>query len=117
MSEVKFASFWHGPELSPYEHACLASFAAHGDEVALYCYEKPANVPSGIQIKDARRILPIEATQHFRLNGLPSMAHFTDYFRYVMFTRTEEIWVDTDMLRAVALPLPCVVTAEGGDHA
>jgi len=25
--------------------------------------------------------------------------------------------VDTDMLRAVALPLPCVVTAEGGDHA
>ena len=25
--------------------------------------------------------------------------------------------VDTDMLRAVALPLPCVVTVEGGDHA
>lgn len=105
MSEVKFASFWHGPELSPYEHACLASFTAYGNEVSLYCYEKPANVPSGIQIRDARRILPIETTQHFRLNGLPSMAHFTDYFRYMMFAKTEETWVDTDMLLLKAFDL------------
>ncbi len=26
------------------------------------------------------------------------MAHFTDYFRFVMFTKTDEVWVDTDML-------------------
>ncbi|MEM5390081.1 hypothetical protein VSR68_42235 [Paraburkholderia phymatum] len=98
MSEVSFASFWHGPELSPYEHACLKSFAAYGDEVSLYCYRTPTNVPANIHIKDAGAVVPRESTQYFRFNGTPSLAHFADYFRYVMFTRTDEIWVDTDML-------------------
>ncbi|WP_246278989.1 hypothetical protein [Paraburkholderia ultramafica] len=26
------------------------------------------------------------------------MAHFTDYFRFAMFTKTDQIWIDTDML-------------------
>jgi hypothetical protein len=66
--------------------------------VSLYCYETPANLPATIHIKDARFILPIESTRYFRINGTPSLAHFTDYFRYIMFTRTNEIWIDTDLL-------------------
>ncbi|WP_429291840.1 hypothetical protein [Paraburkholderia sp. CI3] len=33
----------------------------------------------------------------FPVNGVPSMAHFTDYFRFIMFTKTDEIWADTDI--------------------
>ncbi|CAD6508376.1 hypothetical protein ACFQ3P_00790 [Paraburkholderia sabiae] len=33
------------------------------------------------------------------------MAHFTDYFRYMMFAKAEETWVDTDMLLLKAFDL------------
>src|ERR1700744_2727389 len=98
MSKARFASFWHGPELSPYEIACLNSFTAYGSEVALYSYEPIANLPAGVTAKDASAILPRDSLNDFPINGVPSMAHFTDYFRFVMFTKTDEIWVDTDLL-------------------
>jgi hypothetical protein len=98
MSKARFASFWHGPELSPYEIACLNSFTMFGSEVALYSYEPIANLPPHVIAKDARAILPRDSLNDFPINGVPSMAHFTDYFRFVMFTKTDEIWVDTDML-------------------
>jgi hypothetical protein len=98
MSNAKFASFWHGPELSPYEVACLTSFTAYGSEVALYSYSEIKNLPKGVIAKDANAIVPPSALTAFSIDGTPSMAHFTDYFRFLMFTRTDEIWVDTDML-------------------
>jgi hypothetical protein len=108
MSRARFASFWHGPELSPYEVACLNSFTAYGAEVALYSYEPIANLPTGVIAKDAGAILPPDALNDFPIHGVPSMAHFTDYFRFVMFTKTDEIWIDTDMvlLRDFDLDLP-----------
>ncbi|MGF6856999.1 hypothetical protein [Paraburkholderia sp. CI3] len=48
--------------------------------------------------KDATTILPRDSLNDFPIHGVPSMQHFTDYFRFVMFTKTDEIWVDTDML-------------------
>ncbi|MFT4064047.1 hypothetical protein [Paraburkholderia sp.] len=98
MSKARFASFWHGPELSPYEIACLNSFSAYGSEVALYSYEPIANLPGNVIAKDASAILPRDSLNDFPIHGVPSMAHFTDYFRFVMFTKTDEIWVDTDLL-------------------
>ncbi|QQC64116.1 hypothetical protein [Paraburkholderia ginsengisoli] len=98
MSKARFASFWHGPELSPYEVACLNSFTAFGSEVALYSYEPIRNLPTGVAAKDASAILPPDALNDFPIHGVPSIAHFTDYFRFVMFTKTDEIWIDTDML-------------------
>lgn len=98
MSKARFASFWHGPDLSPYELACLKSFTAYGNEVALYSYHEVKNLPRGVIAKDASTILSSDSLNDFPINGVPSMAHFTDYFRFMMFTRTDEIWVDTDML-------------------
>ncbi|OLL30493.1 hypothetical protein BTH42_17245 [Burkholderia sp. SRS-W-2-2016] len=98
MSKARFASFWHGPELSPYEIACLNSFTLYGSEVALYSYEPIANLPPRVIAKDASAILPRDSLNDFPIHGVPSMAHFTDYFRFVMFTKTDEIWVDTDLL-------------------
>ncbi|MEX3785453.1 hypothetical protein [Paraburkholderia sp. BR14374] len=98
MRKARFASFWHGPELSPYEVACLSSFTQYGSEVALYSYEPIAGLPPGVSAKDATTILPRDSLNDFPIRGMPSMQHFTDYFRFVMFTKTDEIWVDTDML-------------------
>ena len=98
MSSARFASFWHGPELSAYEVACLSSFTAYGSDVALYTYGEVENVPKGVIVKDASEIVKSDALTAFSIDGTPSMAHFTDYFRFVMFTKTDEIWVDTDML-------------------
>ncbi|MGY6202553.1 hypothetical protein [Paraburkholderia strydomiana] len=98
MSSARFASFWHGPELSAYEVACLSSFTAYGNDVALYTYGEVQNVPKGVIVKDASEIVKSDALTAFSIDGTPSMAHFTDYFRFVMFTKTDEIWVDTDML-------------------
>lgn len=98
MSHARFASFWHGAELSPYEVASLSSFAAYGNEVTLYSYHAPGNLPAGVQAKDANQILPPDALDDFPIDGVPSVAHFSDYFRYAMFTKTDQIWIDTDML-------------------
>ncbi|SMG12725.1 hypothetical protein [Paraburkholderia susongensis] len=99
MRKTRFASFWHGPELSPYEIACLNSFTLYGSEVALYSYGPIANLPPGVIAKDAREILPPDTLSDFAIHGVPSIAHFSDYFRFAMFTKTDEIWVDTDLLQ------------------
>jgi hypothetical protein len=98
MSQARFASFWHGPELSPYEAASLRSFTAYGSAVSLYSYEAIKDLPAGVMAKDAREILPPDALNDFPIKGVPSIAHFSDYFRFAMFTKTDEIWIDTDML-------------------
>lgn len=98
MSQIRFASFWHGPELSPYEVASLRSFTAHGSAVSLYSYEPIKDLPPGVMAKDAREILPSDALNDFRVQGVPSIVRFSDYFRFAMFTKTDDIWIDTDML-------------------
>ncbi|NUY34408.1 hypothetical protein F0160_28515 [Paraburkholderia sp. JPY303] len=98
MSDAKFATFWNDPELSPYEIACLNTFTANGSEIAVYSYKPISNLPKGVIEKDARSILPADSLSAFPVNGVSSMAHFTDYFRLIMFTKTDEIWADTDIL-------------------
>jgi hypothetical protein len=98
MEKAKFASFWHGGDLSSYEIACLTSFAAYGNEVSVYSYDPVPRLPAGIVAKDASQIASRDSLNDFPVNRVPSMAHFTDYFRFLLFTKTDEIWVDTDML-------------------
>ncbi|MBT2794697.1 hypothetical protein [Paraburkholderia strydomiana] len=98
MINAWFASFWHGPELSPYEFACLDSFAKHGSDVVLYSYGAIGNLPKSVVARDAAAILPATELNAFSINGVPSMAHFTDYIRFVMFQKTGKIWTDTDVL-------------------
>ncbi|MEM5295959.1 hypothetical protein VSR82_16660 [Burkholderia sp. JPY481] len=98
MSDAKFATFWNGPELSPYEIACLNTFIANGSEIAVYSYKPISNLPKGVIEKDAQSILSADSLSAFPVNGVPSLAHFTDYFRLIMFTKTDEIWADTDIL-------------------
>jgi alpha 1,4-glycosyltransferase len=111
-----FATFWAGNSISPYELACLKSFGLHGYEVELFTYNELSDLPEGVHRQDAREILGREYMDSFILNGRPSLAHFADFFRYALLSRTSFIWIDSDllMLRAFDRPLPNTILAT--DH-
>lgn len=88
------ASLWIGAELSWLEQLCLTSFVDHGHEVVLFTYDAVANVPSGVRIADAAKILPSEKIIRHARTGSP--AYHADLFRLHMLKQTDYIWVDTD---------------------
>lgn len=98
MEPPKFATFWHGDELSPYELACLLSFINQKHDLVIYTYGRIRNLPESLPVRDAREIIAPDSMQLFAVGGKPSVSHFTDYFRFVMFTKTDRIWVDTDII-------------------
>lgn len=112
-------SFWHGGPLSPYEALCLTSFVQHGHAVELFTYDPGLAVPAGVTRRDAAEILPEDRVYFYR-NGLGrgSVAGFTNLFRYLLLTREEGWWVDTDVLcLASDLPQgPAYFAWEGPDH-
>jgi hypothetical protein len=98
MKKPVFATFWQGRDLSPYDLACLASFKKHGHEVVVYYYERPENLPEWVIPGNAREILAPDFMGSFIVEGKASLAHFSDYFRYMMCLNTEYVWVDMDIL-------------------
>ena len=93
---IRFGSFWSG-FLSPYEVSCLSSFARKGHNVVLYSYEKMQNLPAGIQQMDAGQIVDRSYLHRFITNGKCNVAAFSDYFRYLMFLKTDLCWIDADL--------------------
>jgi hypothetical protein len=93
-----FGTFWAGPRLSAFEAACLQSFAVRGHPVTLFSFERVENVPDGVSLANAQGIVDISTTTRFLINGQPSLSHFSDYFRYVMFSKTDLVWIDTDVM-------------------
>jgi len=94
----RLASFWHGGPLSGLELACLASFVRQGYEVTVYSYDKLQRLPEGVREGDARTIVDIKYLYSFMVLGKPSLAHFSDLFRYRLFEATGEAWIDADLL-------------------
>lgn len=88
--------FWHGPPLSRLERLCIASFVANGHRVDLYAYEEPANVPAGVQVKDAAQVLNREYLFSHKRTG--SVGLFTDWFRYRLLLDHGGIWADADVV-------------------
>jgi len=97
-SQLSFASFWAGQGVPALDKACLLSFASHGHPVTLYSFEAVESLPDGIAVRDAREIAPLAPMDAFLYEGKPNVAHFSDYFRYLLLQRTECVWIDTDML-------------------
>lgn len=108
MDDLRFASFWHGGDLSPYEAACLASFAGHGYDVDLFSFRPMANLPLGVANRDAREVVDEGSVGSFLVEGKPDLSHFSDYFRYKLFLASDSVWIDSDMvcLRRFEEPLP-----------
>ena len=93
---TRFGTFWSGT-LSPYETSCLASFIKNGYEVVLYSFEEIRDLPDGVQRADARKIVDRSYLDRFITNRATNVASFSDYFRYLMFLKTDLCWTDTDI--------------------
>jgi hypothetical protein len=92
-----FATFWHGP-LNPTVYSCAASFPASGAGLRIYTYEAGLDAPKGVEVADARSICPDETLLHRYMSaGKPSVATFSDRFRYNMIRQTGCCWVDADI--------------------
>jgi len=99
-----YATFWQGP-LPPLIAACLASFPAQGLGLTLFAYAPIPALPNGVQLCDAREILPDPALiARYRVAGQSSLATFADRFRYEMLAQTDLCWVDSDMIALRPLP-------------
>ena len=96
--KIKFATFWHGDALSPYEWMCLKSFRSKHEEVFLVSYEDKASVPEGIQIINANDVCDKTLLDKFIYHGRASLAGFTDYFRYKLIHKYDFCWFDADMI-------------------
>ena len=96
--EGEFATFWQGP-LDPLIYSCLASFAHVGAHLRVYSYDRDCEVPSGVELADARSICANETlVGRYIADGRQSFAKFSNLFRYRMIRQTGLCWVDTDML-------------------
>jgi hypothetical protein len=95
---VGFATFWQGP-VTPLTYTCLASFSHHGVGLRVYSYDGSIEVPPGIEVADARLIISDETCRtRYLVDGQPSLARFTNLFRYEMIRQTSFCWVDADIL-------------------
>jgi hypothetical protein len=85
---------WIGGNLGPVAVACLTSFVRHGHRVVLYCYDPPKDVPEGVELADAEKIVPFDRAIRHKRTG--SYAVFADLFRYELQRRGLGLWIDCD---------------------
>ncbi len=98
MDDPHFATFWHGGDPSPYEAACLASFASYGYGVDVFSFRPLKDLPPGVANRDAHEVVDEGAVGAFLVEGKPDLSHFSDYFRYMLFLTSSSIWIDSDMV-------------------
>ena len=94
MSEI-INSVWIGNELGPVHAACLRSFVRHGYDIVLHCYESPVDLPDGVRLFDAAKLMPRE--QIFRNKRTGSLAMAADIYRYRMQREGMGLYVDCDV--------------------
>jgi hypothetical protein len=94
-----FHAFWSGPSLSGYEALCLRSLAASGQKILLFSYDMTLPVPEGVELVDAREVLPGDRAHEFvYATGERSPALFSDLFRYEVVRRFGGWYVDLDVV-------------------
>jgi len=108
-------SLWIGPHLGWLEQLGVASWLAHGHRAVLWTYHPVEGVPSGVDWRDAREILPESAITYHRFSG--SVSLFSNRFRYHLFQRHGATWFDTDvfLLRPFTDASPYVYAWESAD--
>lgn len=104
---------WIGPALSRLERACFRSVLRAGHSLILYCYDLPAGVPEGVEIRDAATILPRERIIR---HSSGSVSLFSNLFRYELQRLGAGIWIDSDvyLFRAIDDPSPYLFGYEDG---
>lgn len=93
----RVASLWIGNRLTILEKLCLKSFHDVGQTPILYCYQPIENIPSYVEMRDAREVLPLNANNRIFVDPVfQSPAVHADLFRLHLMAKTDEIWVDCD---------------------
>ncbi len=95
-------SLWIGPRLEALHAACLNSFLRHGHRVVLHVYEPPEDVPAGVELCDAARLMKPEELRRDRWKQ--SYALSSDIYRYRLLRADMGAWVDTDVFCVRPLP-------------
>ncbi len=79
----------------------MVSFRDAGHHVKLYTYNSVKNIPNGIEVADAKEILPDSEIIYYKRKNHPfygSFAAHSDKFRYHMLNQCERtIWADADV--------------------
>jgi hypothetical protein len=88
-------AFWVGRELGPLHAACLRSFVKHGHKTTLHVYDTPIDVPGGVELADASRLM--KDTEIIRHKKTGSLAIASDIFRYRILTEGLGVYVDCDV--------------------
>lgn len=96
-------ALWIGPALGNLHAACLRSFVLAGHRVRLHCYDIPLNVPPGVEISDASRLMPRERIVHYRSNGSPSL--FSNLYRLKILEAGIGPYVDCDVFCLKPIPM------------
>lgn len=95
MPLAKIHAVWIGNHLGRVHAACLRSFVLHGHSVTLHVYQTPNDVPSGVQLADANKLLPeSEVVAHSKTGNL---AIFSDFLRYEVLAQGLGLYVDCDV--------------------
>jgi hypothetical protein len=94
-----FNGFWHGPPLGWLRSKCLQTFLERGHQFHLYVYDD-VEVPTGIQLQDARSILPADDIFYFERpdSGLLDIAPFSDLFRWKLLAYLGGWYCDVDTI-------------------
>jgi hypothetical protein len=94
--------FWNGPYLGDLEQICLLSMLRQGYKVRLFSYDAISNVPTGIEMCDAREIMPHHQLVLHHASGSPAPG--SDRFRYLIMKKGLGVWLDTDVILIKAIP-------------
>jgi hypothetical protein len=92
LSNLIVQGFWSGP-ITTMERLSMRSFLAQGHEFHLYCYDEPEGVPVGVEIRDAREILPESCLCSFRC-----AQQFSDAFRIALLLKKGGWHADLDVV-------------------
>src|SRR5690625_4176270 len=87
--------FWHGPKLGPMHAACVRSFLRHGHTVSMHCYERPEDLPDGVRVFDAAKLMPLVELISHKKSG--SVALGANRYRYRLISTGFGAYADCDM--------------------
>jgi hypothetical protein len=100
--ETAVNAFWYGPRLGVVHAACLRSFMRHGYRVVLHVYEPPEDVPAGIELFDAAKLMSRDRIVPYR--GTESFSFAANLYRYRILQAGLGYYVDCDIFCLKPLP-------------
>jgi len=110
-------SLWVGSEIGWIEELCLRSALAMGHAFTLYSYTPEAlgPLPSGVELRDAREVMPEALLLRYGDSGAVQLG--SNLFRYHLLAQSLGYWVDMDFyfIRPIALTADYVFGYERDD--